>query len=90
MAVTLIRGRVLDENKRPLGGARIFITSAPVPMPDIAQLSDAQGAFSLGVPVPGTYRIGVAAQGHDRAERELTVTADSKNELEFQLRGKPS
>jgi hypothetical protein len=44
-------------------GARVFITEAPVSVPDIAALTDADGRFTLAAPRPGRYVVGCA--GHD-------------------------
>src|SRR5688572_24244841 len=54
-----IRGRVLDPQDQPVVEAAVYLVSAPVPMPDIAQLTDEEGRFAFAAPSPGPYTIGV-------------------------------
>ena len=77
---------MLDEERRPLGGARVYVVSAPVSMPDIAQLTDAQGGFALAAPAAGTYRIGIAAENYAPQERDVKVAAAAPGEILFELR----
>jgi len=44
---SVISGIVRDPNGRPVADARIYFIGGPVPLPDIAALTDAAGAFSL-------------------------------------------
>ena len=53
----LITGSVRDAQGQPVPAARVFFVSGPTALPDIAALTDARGAFSLSVPVPGRYAI---------------------------------
>ena len=53
----LIRGRTHDRDGRPRS-ASVYIVTAPVAMPDIAQLTAEDGFFVLSLPAPGTYVIG--------------------------------
>ena len=57
--MTIINGQVLDPHHRPEVEASVYIISAPISMPDIAQLTDEQGRFTLSAPVPGRYTLGV-------------------------------
>jgi Carboxypeptidase regulatory-like domain len=82
----VIRGRVLDDQRRPLRGARVYVVRAPVSMPDIAQLTDEQGGFTLAAPVAGTYRIGIAAEKYAAQERDVKVAAEAPGEMLFELR----
>ena len=41
----------------PVIEARVFFGTTPVPMPDIATLTDEDGRFSLYTPAPGKYQI---------------------------------
>ncbi len=86
MANALIRGRVVDDRNRPVKGASIFVVSAPVSMPDIAQLTDVMGEFSLAAPVAGTYRIGIRATGFEREERDVKVASSDTAEQLIRMR----
>jgi hypothetical protein len=54
-AGAVLAGTVRDPDGRPVSGARVFITAAPVPMPEIAALTDAAGRFRIAAPAPGRY-----------------------------------
>lgn len=82
----IVAGRITDERGRPVRGARIYIVRAPVSMPDIAQLTDANGEFSVSAPVAGRYRIGIAASGHAPQERNVTVTEGQRTSLTVRLK----
>ena len=69
---TLIHGRVLDARGRALAGARISWAEGPVPLPDVALLSDAQGRFTLAAPPPGRY---VLRADSDAGRASATVHA---------------
>lgn len=55
----IIEGTVLDAGGEPVAQARIGIIESPVPMPEIALLTDAAGRFVLGAPADGRYLIGI-------------------------------
>jgi hypothetical protein len=76
----VIRGVVRDPDGSPVVQARVFIAEGPVPVPDVAILTDERGEFALAAPAPGTYRLGCAAEGFaqvtesvDAGEREARV-----------------
>ena len=58
----IITGTVTDPSGHPVVGATVLIASSPVPVPDIAALTGADGAFSIAVPAPGAYRLVVRSQ----------------------------
>jgi hypothetical protein len=67
----LLSGVVVDAAGQPVADARVAL-AAPVEVPDIAVLTGEDGSFSIGVPVPGAYRITAHAdQGH--AEEAVDV-----------------
>ena len=72
----LIAGTVVDSTGLPMADARIAFSRAPVAMPDIAMLSDERGAFTLSVPVEGTYELTITADPHP--PRTLTVRVDAE------------
>jgi hypothetical protein len=53
----IINGTVTDPSGRPVVGATVLIAASPIPVPDIAALTGADGAFSIAVPAPGAYRL---------------------------------
>ena len=57
--MTTIHGQVVDPQGQPVADASVYIASAPVNMPDVAQLTDDQGRFVIAAPVPGSYVVGV-------------------------------
>jgi len=76
--VTRILGTVTGPNGAKIAEASVYFVEGPVPLPDIAQLTDGEGRFRLAAPAPGTYRIGVRAAGFETAE----VTVEIQNEPE--------
>lgn len=64
------RGRVVDDNGVPISGAPIVIVASSVPMPEIALVSDAHGAFSLKLPAG---RFTLRAQGPRGTSGEIEV-----------------
>ena len=57
---SIIHGVVRDAKGKPVSGARVYFIAAPVTLPDIAALTDAEGKFALSVPVNGKYEVGCA------------------------------
>lgn len=51
----LVRGEVRGAGGEPVEGARVSITSAPVPVPEIVTLTDGRGRFELAAPSAGEY-----------------------------------
>ncbi len=69
----VISGVVLDDQGKPVREARVAFASAPVAIPDIAALTNDEGAFTLSAPVPGRYAVQVAADGFAAASAEAIV-----------------
>lgn len=72
-----IEGRAHLADDSPVSEARVLFTSAPVPLPDIAALTDSDGRFSLHAPSPGEYVLACHAEGLDPVTVPLEVPADS-------------
>lgn len=68
-----LEGVVVDSGGAPLAGAQVAIASAPVAVPDIAQLTGADGRFSLPAPASGAYVIGVTAPDGVSRRVEMVV-----------------
>jgi len=60
-----------------VGEARVFFTGSPVPLPDIAALTDDDGRFSLFAPSPGRYQLVCHADGFDPASVTVDVGGDA-------------
>ena len=82
-----LTGRILDSGGRPIAGASIFLVAAPVAMPDIAQLSNAEGTFDLEAPRPGRYTIGVAAPGGGQGRITIDVGEEDAAPVEIRIAG---
>ncbi len=81
-----IAGAVTDEGGAPISDAVIAVTLAPVPMPDIAALTDTQGHFVMGAPEPGTYELLVNAPGYPQRRVTVEVDASTVASLSIELR----
>ena len=62
MSAGRISGSVVDAQGAPVDGARVFLTAGPVPLPDIAALTGADGRFELSAPAPGEYTVACAGE----------------------------
>lgn len=82
---TLISGIVEDTNGRPIAQARVYFISAPATLPDIAILTNEDGAFSLPAPSKGVYQLGIAADGYVPASVTAIVKGDHEATLWLQL-----
>lgn len=82
--MTEIRGTVTGPGGAGIAEASVYFLEGPVPLPDIAQLTDAEGRFQLTAPAPGTYRIGVRAPGFEPVE--VTVKAGNAPEVVVEVR----
>ena len=84
---SVITGVVRDPHGRPVAQARVYFTDGPVPLPDIAALTDSAGAFSLAAPVPGTYRIECRVDGFAPAAITVRVAGGQTIHQELRLPG---
>jgi hypothetical protein len=84
----VIAGMIVDAEDNPIEGARVYFVEGPVPLPDIAALTDESGHFALSVPVSGTYQLGVASEGSAGLVQEtstIEVGEEQVIDLEIQL-----
>lgn len=82
----LITGVVRDQSGQPLAEASIAFAAAPVPLPDVAILTGADGRFQVAVPAPGRYAI-VCTLPDGRGEtRTIDVTSESEVSVTFDVR----
>lgn len=85
---SVIAGVVVDARGDPVEGARVYFVEGPVPLPDIAALTDSGGRFALSAPVPGTYQLGVASEGPEgfmRTTSMVDVHGEQRVDLEVRL-----
>lgn len=79
----LIAGVVRDELGAPVADARVFFADAPVPTPDVAALTAADGSFTLTAPVAGAYTLECAVDGHENVR--ATVASDDEASVQITL-----
>ena len=83
--MTLIYGQVFDPLGRPVGEASVYVVSAPVRMPDIAQLTDGQGKFIFSAPVPGLYILGVRSDSWGATQKRFEISSDEELVIEVRF-----
>lgn len=82
---SIICGLVVDCSGEPIAGARVFFVAGPVPLPDIAALTDNHGGFRLSAPAPGNYTIHCIADGFSPIAVTTTVQGKKSIELTIEL-----
>jgi hypothetical protein len=82
----VVDGVVRDDDGHPVAAARVYVVDAPVPVPDVAALSGADGTFSMGLPVAGRYTIEAAAEGRGPARATFEV-GPGHNQIDLRLGG---
>jgi protocatechuate 3,4-dioxygenase beta subunit len=83
--VAVIRGHVVDPQGHPVAEAAVYVISAPTNMPDIAQLTDEQGQFTMSAPVPGRYTLGARSDDWGSAQSEVEVGSEEPVTVEVQF-----
>ena len=79
---TNLFGKVLDENERPIVGAKILIQGT-----SIEALSDENGSFTLEKILPKTYNIVAAATGYEEETKfNIIIKSAGNNDLIFNLK----
>ena len=81
----IVAGVVRGPGGEPVPQARVFVARGPVPVPDIAALTDAEGRFTITVPAPGTYELAFAAEGYQPLSATVEVTGEQESRLELRL-----
>ena len=80
-----IRGQVRTPDGQPIAEARVFYTESPVPMPDVAALSGADGRFELSTPAAGRYTVGLAMEGYASSSVTVDVEAEQPADIDITL-----
>jgi hypothetical protein len=84
-APALISGIVRTVQGKAIPQARVYVSNAPVSVPDVAALTDDQGRFSFSVPAPGRYTLESAAEGFAQASSVLDVHQNQTNTVQITL-----
>lgn len=79
-----IHGHVTDPHGQPVAEAAVYVISAPVSMPDIAQLTDDGGRFTIAAPAPGHYTVGVRSDEWGSAQKDVEV-GDGESTVEVEI-----
>lgn len=82
---SVIRGTVRDSGGAPITGARVLFETAPVPVPDVAVLTDELGRFAVTAPVPGGYELRCVADGYAAALVSAAVGESGEVALDVKL-----
>lgn len=83
---SVIAGVVRGPDGKPVSNARVYFTAGPVPLPEIAALTDKSGAFSLTAPAPGEYVIESAADEFKARSSTVKVKGGERVRLDLQLK----
>lgn len=82
----VVAGVVRDPRGRPVSQARVYFSSGPAEVPDIAALTNEEGEFSLSAPVEGTYRIECAAEGFTQTSVTVNVKRGGASKVQIKLK----
>lgn len=82
----IISGIVRDSKGQPVGDARVYFIGGPVPLPDVAVLTDKTGRFTLSAPTTGAYTIQCAAEGFATATVTVNVTSTQDMQVVIRLK----
>jgi hypothetical protein len=82
---SVVAGCVFGPDRKRIAGASVMFAAGPVAIPDIAQLTDSQGAFELAAPAKGTYRLVINAPGFSPVERNVEVTGNATSPIEVKV-----
>lgn len=83
---SVIFGVVKSPDGKPVSNARVYFVSGPVPLQDIAAVTDSSGAFSLTAPAPGEYVIESVADKYGARSSKVKVKGGEQVRLNLKLR----
>ena len=81
----IIQGQVVDPEGQPVAQAAVYFVSAPVNMPDIAQLTDDEGKFTTYLPTPGDYTLGARSDNWGEVQQEIQVIGENPLTMEMRF-----
>ena len=80
----VLAGGVFRDNGFALSGAEVAVAQAPKPKQKWKTVSNGRGEFAIRVPPgPMRYTVTVKADGFKPQEKEVSVAADERIELNF-------
>lgn len=85
----VVAGVVRGPADEPVPQARVYIASGPVPVRDIAALTDADGRFTMSLPATGTYDLACTAEGYTPASTTVEVAGEQTVLVELRLASRP-
>ena len=83
---SVISGIVHGPDGKPVSNARVYFTKGPVPLPEIAAVTDSRGEFSLTAPAPGEYVIESAADQFGSRSAKVKVKGGEPVRLNLKLK----
>jgi hypothetical protein len=84
VVVTQIKGRVTDANGDPVVDVSLAVVESPMPMPQIAVFTDANGEYTWYVK-PGTFTLEAYRDGYVTQRQEVTVAEGQTATADFRL-----
>lgn len=66
--------------------AAVYVVSAPMSMPDIAQLTDENGQFTMSVPRLGRYTLGFRCEAWGSTQTDIEVSSEELVSIEVRFR----
>lgn len=81
----LVSGKVVDDEGRPVAGARVFFSSSPGATPDVALVTGDDGTFVMAAPTNGRYEITTFADEHGSATAPVDVQDDAAQPVELRV-----
>ncbi len=83
--IRTVSGIVVDTNGRGVAGGRLFFTSAPQAVPDVAAVTSSDGSFTLTAPRKGAYTIECVADGFRRTTVNVNIAQGDVTNVEIRL-----
>jgi carboxypeptidase family protein len=83
---SVISGVVRSPDGKPVANARVYLTAGPVPLPDIAAITDKNGTFSLTAPAPGEYVVETTADEFGTRSSKVKVKGGEQVRLDLKLK----
>ena len=81
----VVTGVVRGPANDPVPQARVYIAGGPVPVPDIAALTDAEGRFTMSLPAAGTYEFACTAEAYMPSSTTVEVAENQTLPVELRL-----